>query len=406
MSYQRPAFWRVPRNDDDRFGFQGSVYRGGDNRKKVHFNDRVQLGSPAQGELIRGDIITKIDDYDVRDLRHNDAQMLFRNADNKINLVVRRNNGVAYNNQAMSNGSSRAPSTVSAYSPANHSPVSQVSYPHRAPSPMLSGPNSYSAALSSPVNTLPHTEFPHLNASGGYVAPYRPPSRSSNCFSPMPSRDYQQDIDDEQSAIINQPYRTTPLILPGAKVKKDNVATESYLRHHPNPGMRAHMPQEYQDVMRQKVADTVLHRVVGDEARNGKVVHKQFNSPIGLYSDQNIESTIKSTVPINGSLNRHMPSKIEGYKKTLVYDPSKSETYRAIHEQNSNHHASIEIPVPVQTKVYSPNRLIPGKKPGPYHPPNPPHFHNVNQLGEANDTIHQSGSFKRLMYSVMGETSY
>jgi len=210
-----------------------------------------------------------------------------------------------------------------------------------------------------------------------------------------------------EEAIAYQPYRTTPLILPGAKVKKDNAPTQSYLRHHPNPGMRApHVPHEYHDIMKQKVADTVLHRVVGDEAKNGKVFHKQFNSPIGLYSDQNIENTIKSTVPINGTLNRPRPSKIEGYKKTVVYDPSKSETYRALQEQSYGDHIPVEIPVPVQTKVYNANRLIPGKKPGPYHPPQQPHFQNVNSLGEANDTIHQSGSFKRLMYSVMGETDY
>lgn len=38
---------------------------------------------------------------------------------------------------------------------------------------------------------------------------------------------------------LMQPYRTTPLILPGAKVKKEVVPTECYLRHHPNPSIRA-----------------------------------------------------------------------------------------------------------------------------------------------------------------------
>lgn len=37
---------------------------------------------------MRGDIITKVEDYDARDLRHEDAQMLFRTQDNKIRLVV------------------------------------------------------------------------------------------------------------------------------------------------------------------------------------------------------------------------------------------------------------------------------------------------------------------------------
>ena len=42
------------------------------------------------GEVRRGDIIKKIAEYDSRDLRHEDAQTLFRNAGNTISLVVER----------------------------------------------------------------------------------------------------------------------------------------------------------------------------------------------------------------------------------------------------------------------------------------------------------------------------
>lgn len=51
---------------------------------------QVQIGSPAQGELFRGDVITKIEDYDSRDLRHEDANYLFKNAGNRIRVVVQR----------------------------------------------------------------------------------------------------------------------------------------------------------------------------------------------------------------------------------------------------------------------------------------------------------------------------
>ncbi|KAK3922947.1 PDZ and LIM domain protein Zasp [Frankliniella fusca] len=51
---------------------------------------RCQVGSPAEGELHRGDVIRKINEYDSRDLRHKDAQSLFRNAGNTIDLVVIR----------------------------------------------------------------------------------------------------------------------------------------------------------------------------------------------------------------------------------------------------------------------------------------------------------------------------
>ena len=55
------------------------------------------------------------------------------------------------------------------------------------------------------MNTLPHTVFPNINESGGYNVPPRPPS--STCFSPMPTRDYLQDQEDEASAILNQVSR-------------------------------------------------------------------------------------------------------------------------------------------------------------------------------------------------------
>lgn len=53
-------------------------------------NFQVLPGTPAGKDLVRGDIIAKIDDYDARDLRHEDAQNLFKNASNQIKLVVQR----------------------------------------------------------------------------------------------------------------------------------------------------------------------------------------------------------------------------------------------------------------------------------------------------------------------------
>lgn len=165
----------------------------------------------------------------------------------------------------------------------------------------------------------------------------------------------------------------------------------------------------------------MIHRVIGDEPASGpKVVHKQFNSPIGLYSDNNIEHTIRQsapqqhlqhqqqqqqqtqTVPSNGYSNRHRPTKIEGYKKTVVFDPCKSETYRALQEGTGD--GLQEVPNPIQQKTFAPNRLVPGKKPNANHPaPQPEFAYRVNSMGEPNEKIHQSGSFKRLMLHVMSD---
>nr|XP_016934275.1 uncharacterized protein LOC108013117 isoform X15 [Drosophila suzukii] len=203
---------------------------------------------------------------------------------------------------------------------------------------------------------------------------------------------YYKEQPDLNECIQYQPYRTTPLVLPGAKVKKDAPTTDSYLRHYPNPAVRAHPGHDYHDsIMKQRVADTMLHKVVGSEADTGRVFHKQFNSPIGLYSNNNIEDTIRSTVP---------------YKKTVQYDPRNSDTYRAIQEEGgySNYGQSSpqEVTIPVQTKVYQPNRLVPGKKPASAPVSRPPY----NVVNTHDENIRQSGSFNRLMYSVIGATEY
>lgn len=63
-----------------------------------------------------------------------------------------------------------------------------------------------------------------------------------------------------------QPYRTTPLVLPGAKVKKDAPLGECYLRHHPNPMIRA-APHHYEPAhpevaMKHKVTPAILLHII------------------------------------------------------------------------------------------------------------------------------------------------
>ncbi|XP_062544232.1 PDZ and LIM domain protein 7 isoform X3 [Armigeres subalbatus] len=272
---------------------------------------RVQVNSPAQKELLRGDIITKIDQYDARDLTHNDAQTLFRNAENQIKITIRRDDKVALHQSAHQPNGYGTPAyspalspVPPAYAPQPFSPVPQQqqkpqqhqNFPPpdpsnllpRVASPLPHGPQAYAVALEHPVETLPHTVFPNLDASGAYQLPKTP-------YPPMVSG-----YDEASEALTNQPYRTTPLVLPGAKVpKKDVLPTESYLRHHPNPAMRAPPVHDFTDsLLRQKAAETIIHRVVGEEPPSGpKIVHKQFNSPIGLYSDSNIENTVRASAP-------------------------------------------------------------------------------------------------------------
>ncbi|XP_029159613.1 PDZ and LIM domain protein 3 isoform X5 [Nylanderia fulva] len=282
--------------------------------------------------LQRGDVIKKIDDYDTRDMRHVDAQNLLQNSET-IKLVVERYK-------------------------------QQKEYPQELPKSPIPPPS---------VEEYIPIPSPECSLRSTIVLPH----------------DHRDEIREER-VHLSQPYRTTPLVLPGAKVKKDAPLGECYLRHHPNPMIRA-APHHYEPAhpevaMKQKVAETVLQRVLGPN-EVPKVVHKQFNSPIGLYSEQNIADTIKcqaSAVPL---------------KKPVKYDPSKSEAYKALQEEQLGDQVQ-EVRQPVRTAVFSPQ-----KSNKIYHtPPKSPAY--INVLDDEGEKIHQSNSFKRIMYSVLGQTDY
>ncbi|XP_018361642.1 PREDICTED: PDZ and LIM domain protein 3 isoform X5 [Trachymyrmex cornetzi] len=298
----------------------------------------ADLGTPivvtrSENEALqKGDMIKKIDDYDARDVRHVDAQNLLQNSET-IKLVIER------------------------YKQPKEYPQELPKSPIRPPS----------------VEEYRSTPTPEYTLRSTIIMPH-------------------EHLDEirEERVHLSQPYRTTPLVLPGAKVKKDAPIGECYLRHHPNPMIRA-APHHYEPAhpevaMKQKVAETVLHRVVGPN-EVPKIVHKQFNSPIGLYSDQNIADTIKcqaSAIPL---------------KKPVKYDPSKSEAYKALQEEEYGDQMQ-EVRQPARTGVFTPQ-----KSSRVYQaPPKSPAY--INVLDDDGEKIHQSNSFKRIMYSVLGQTEF
>ncbi|XP_024880314.1 PDZ and LIM domain protein 1 isoform X5 [Temnothorax curvispinosus] len=255
----------------------------------------ADLGTPivvtrSENEALqRGDMIKKIDDYDARDVRHVDAQNLLQNSET-IKLVVERSEPSSA--ARISSRTSTTDTTITA-----------------SPSPpMIFRPIVRNGAAATSLYKQPKEHPQELPKS-----PVPPPSVEEYRSTPTPEYGLRRTIvlphehlDEirEERVHLSQPYRTTPLVLPGAKVKKDAHLGECYLRHHPNPWIRA-APHHYEPAhpevaMKQKVAETVLQRVVGPN-EVPKIVHKQFNSPIGLYSDQNIADTIKcqaSAIPI------------------------------------------------------------------------------------------------------------
>lgn len=338
---------------------------GGSDVKTPLIVTRVGLGSPVEGVLHRGDIITKVGNYDSRDIRHQDAQTLFKNAGSNIRVVVQRENTPRHNT---STGSSRTSSH-------NYSPLS-VS-PHLSPRGPGSTPLGYSAGGSA---LTPYYSSPLAPIDHNYFETYEyEPSRKG---------------DDQDIHVTKQPYRTTPLVLPGAKVKREPGPTESYLRHHPNPSVRApphHLDSE--NVIKQKVANSVLERIsTGDP--NKQLVHRQFNSPINLYSEPNVVDTIQKQTGIQPQIQP---------RRQVKFNPAESETYRALQEDSIINDYVQEVSAAPQSRIYAPNKAIPAKKPAHVVNQNPPY---ANSLGNDPEVIQQSGSFKRLMLSVLPGSNF
>ncbi|XP_045470416.1 PDZ and LIM domain protein 3 isoform X1 [Harmonia axyridis] len=326
---------------------------GGADVKTPLIVTRVGFGSPADGVLQRGDIITKVGNYDSRDIRHQDAQNLFKNSGSNIRVVVQRDTSLKH---PTSTGSSRASSH-------NYSPLSVSPHlsPRGPPSTYSPGGSALTPYYSSPLPSIDDNYFDVLD--------YNPGSHRRT--------------EDGEVHVTKQPYRTTPLVLPGAKVKKESGHNESYLRHHPNPAVRAaphHLDGDL--LLRHKVANSVLDRLsTGDP--NKQIVHKQFNSPLSLYSEPNVVDTIRKQTGVTP------------IKKSVKFNPAESETYKAIQEEQVGQEVHELKPAP--TKVYTPQ----AKKSNSVN--QQPAY--TNSIGQ-DEIIHQSGSFRRLMLSVLPETSY
>ncbi|XP_076270616.1 PDZ_signaling and DUF4749 domain-containing protein Zasp66 isoform X14 [Rhynchophorus ferrugineus] len=313
---------------------------------------KVSFGSPAQGVLQRGDIITKVGNYDSRDIRHQDAQNLFRNAGNDIRVVVQRESGPRYNT---STGSSR---NSSHYSPLSVSPNLS---PRGAPLSPSTGYSTGGSALT-PVYT------PLTPIDNNYFDSYEYGSRRGGPGQGYSQGHYSQGQDQNgEIHVTKQPYRTTPLVLPGAKVKKEPGPTESYLRHHPNPSVRA-PPQHLEP----------------------KLVHKQFNSPINLYSERNVVDTIHRQTGVQAAP-----------KRTVKFNPAESETFKYLQEEEHGGYGGPvqEVNVPPQSKIYAPT-----KKSAHVVNQNNPQY--LSAIGHDPEVIQQSGSFKRLMMSVLPGSNY
>jgi len=347
----------------------GFRLRGGSDLKEPLVIQRVSAGSPSHDELRPGDVIVKINGRSAAQLSHQKAHDLIKTGGSPMALVINR--------EVQQENTTPAGPQVTAV-------------PHQVST--VSGeapPRNISNIMASPLANLPVTVFP-----GGDLA------RQQQMFAAHAG-------DRERIVVTNQPYRTTPLVLPGAKVGRDNAATtQCYLALQSNPLLWSSTTVAPATVgthqaatnalLKQKLeaASAVVQRNLAlsaaaegrpqpqqqaDPAPKQEVVHKQFNSPIGLYSKENVEQVLalqSGLIPPNP-------------KAQPPLDLANSETLKALMEEDVQKHSGMKEYRPAPVKV---------------SPVNP--AFKVNTLGKSHENIQQSYSFKRLMADVLGETDF
>lgn len=426
MSYQKGGVLSVSLRRDFSATPWGFRLQGGFDLNAPLTIQRVFLGSPSEGELHRGDLVLKIGDRDTSRMTHNEATELIRNSGNNLNLVVHR-------------------------SPGPHSPASTPTTPK--PAGMVSGGHPLAGATYRPAGPPAYvspqspgititTQNVTVPASGPYQDGQYQYELRQGFLVPEPLVENKIDALKEQAKITNQTYRTTPLITPSAKPRRD-VTIGSYLRHVKEPYFTTmKMPVDSlnnPEAIAKKVQETVNQVASGSNspcfglpasvatsggsggrvtpgADGPKVVHNVYNSPIHLYSTQNVADTLAAQTGLkvgqgnlqpSGSASpqqqQHSPRSVgsagsgagmikPGTKLSSAADITMSPTYQMIHgeEWRDIRKSDLQEHRPVQNQLYAVQ---------------PDYGNAINAFGAPKGRIQQSNSFKTIMSTVIDRKS-
>ncbi|GFQ79722.1 PDZ domain-containing protein [Trichonephila clavata] len=393
---------------------------------------RVFMGSPSEGELHRGDTILQIQGRDTLDMTHMDAYDLIKAAGTKLQLLIRRLPGAP---QTPLTPTSPLPTVDGMHPYAKLLRETEASRTSPKTPPPMFQPMSPPRMTPQPPRFTPQPPRYTPQPPRDYTSSPLPTTRTSY-FTPTPKNladvelvEYAQEKYKERDAMSNQGYRTLPLIAPKPKTRHD-VPMGSYLRHTPDPnwkGRSAIGPS----LPKFNAYPTPTYSTIGHYSRkpqgpppgapmferplndSAQLVHHQYNSPMFLYSQKNIENTIQEQTGVSvkkptlnvgnplppnqaGPLSPGTPGTLAparpGTKLTNIVDITLSPTFQMIQEVENRSGS----PLPEQRTP-----TLPRRAPGPGPAPGPKSFQEqINSFGVPKEVIHQSGSFKTLMSAL------
>ncbi|XP_054718950.1 PDZ and LIM domain protein 3-like [Uloborus diversus] len=305
---------------------------------------KITFGSPSEGELQKGDIILRIRDTDASRLSHQAATDLILKTGSTLKLIVARH-------------------------------VSNI--PGGVPVPNYVGTPLRPLLTPAPSDQSLFKPLPTTNFGSPQQRRMSTESYTSTCS------------ETEKEAIVNQPYRSTPLILPSAKPAKD-TPIGSYLRYDPLTRTTTPPLVQRDPFMLTKVQEAILEAAQSSSSgfsspgrtptpdmgyQNGpQIALKQYNSPINMYCNQAIvEALAAQTV----GLKKPVPDQAELLETKKLNNIKDSPTYQLIHDEEWKK-GKVEEYQPLQEHIYN---VIPGSE-------------------NYKSDIHQSDSFKTIMHNL------
>ncbi|XP_076317802.1 PDZ and LIM domain protein 3-like [Tachypleus tridentatus] len=326
---------------------------------------RVFLGSPSEGELHRGDIILRIGDRDANRLTHREAHDVIVRSGNNLKLVVKR----------VSRRAQSPASTPNTPNPADTGhPLANVFYQPK--------PTDF-VSVSTPRNLLTTNMTPEYQPH--YITPQN--------FADYEQQEYFNEQRKEHETIQHQPYRTVQLVFPKAKPRHD-IPIGSYLKHVHDPlekksSSSTNRVNEAKIMAKLKESAKLvgLSHVTLDPGQTSisdtgpSVSLQQYNTPINMYSKQTIADTLQGQTGIHLGLTS---SGIKpGTKIQTPADITLSPTYMLLQEEGDTH---VKEHKPIHQELFMAH---------------PSKNYGINAFGMPKDRINQSGSFNKLMTTLL-----
>ncbi|CAG2166235.1 unnamed protein product [Oppiella nova] len=319
MSTERPGFWRPPQGYRSRPRPQSCIWQPtapsptqvwapsptySYDTNSLPRSPQVQSGSPASDAGLRpGDILLNVGNHSTTSppMTHSQARDIINTTANTLNVQVQR---------PQQTGRSSA------------TPLS----PSRSLSPhYISEPSS----SHTPYRPVPTQRGVIPNIHLDYDSSIRKPESNT--------QEYLKEKAREQWAINKQTYRTLPLIEPKPKVRRD-WPTGSYMRHMEGPSWHD-VPKTIINPNPPKLQEVMNRYGQGVQQNNPGVVHLQYNSPLNVYSNDNVANVLmpRPQTPrpvVSAPMVQPIAAHRSQHQIPLNVDITQSPTYQLLHEDD------------------------------------------------------------------------